>query len=178
MPNKFIGHYCAQSYTRQAKGGLTFKTFYFTHIPPSSQIGMPGDFYILQDAPTVFWKEDRWRPWTWDVRVEHPSHDAYVLNFDLRGPVWSYSSGTTVIQPSFNDMMDAISHFNHVVKTKSNLGSKSKPIVVDWSTFNLLWSVLLLTLGSCRAFTLGSLFLYIVVWSLVSWIPSYIDCFI
>jgi len=54
---------------RQAKGGLTFKMFYSTHILPSSQIGMHGDFYILQDAPTVFWKEARWRPWTWDMCV-------------------------------------------------------------------------------------------------------------
>ncbi len=125
-----IGHY-TPSYVRKAKGGLVFTTFYSAHVPPPSQIGMPGDFYILQDAATVFWKEECWRPWIWETRVKHPSHGEYVLNFDFRGPIWNYDSGSAIQSP-FTNVMDATFHFfNVVVKSRSNLGSKAKPIRIS-----------------------------------------------
>jgi hypothetical protein len=127
---QFLNH-IPKSCRREDKYGLVSFTFYSMHISPSSSIGVPGNIYILLEPPTLFWKENRWRPWTWKSSVTNPLSQDHVLNFDLRGPVWTYNTGGIVEAP-FATLEAAISHFfNNVVETKSQLGSESKPIVID-----------------------------------------------
>ena len=125
------------SFTRHAKNGLTFNVFYSEHASPPRHIGAYGDIYILKNEPTVFWKEDRWRPWSWGYQINHPTNQAYCLNFDFQGPIWNYALDG-IVEPSFSNIMQAISHFFHILSMKKSgtHGTKVNPIVIDWGKRN------------------------------------------
>ncbi len=119
------------SIRREDKRGLVWIIYYSNHIYPSPEAGAEGDFYLLLNPPTLFWKTNRWQPWSWKTYMTHPLSEGYVLNFDLRGPVWTFNSGRN-FEPCFTTYREAVVFFfNSVVKTKSDLGSESKPIIID-----------------------------------------------
>ena len=117
-------------FLRDVKGGLAFRV-YFSTIPPPRDTGFDdGDFYVLMDPATVFWRDKRWRPWIWKSFVKHPLWPEYTLNFDFQGPTWTLSSRP--LEPSFLNSTEAIVSFFKVnPKCVSDLGSSLKPIVID-----------------------------------------------
>jgi hypothetical protein len=127
---EFIDH-TPKSLRREDKHGLVSIIYYSSHIPPSRHVGCPGDLYVLLQPYTLFWKEERWRPWIWMSAVTHPLSQDHLLNFDFKGPVWTYNS-RAFVESSFIALEHAIDYFfDNVVETSFELGSESKPILID-----------------------------------------------
>jgi hypothetical protein len=126
---QFVGH-CPDFFLRDVKGGLAFRVYFSSFMSPPSDTGLSGDFYVLSEPPILFWRDQHWRPWTWQTFVKHPLWNEYVLNFDFQGPTWTLSSGP--VEPSFMNSRDAVFQFFKInVKYKSDLGTSLKPILVE-----------------------------------------------
>jgi len=115
---------------RQMRYGSQYKVYYSGLIPPPKDLGILGNLYILANPPTVFWKSNRWQPWTWKSKVffHDGAGNGFHLNFDFKGPVWN---SATRLVPSFENMNDAVQHFFNAIGDQSDLGTASKPIVVE-----------------------------------------------
>jgi hypothetical protein len=126
-PSEAIGELFARRVTRY---GSHYKVYYSGLAPPPKDSGIQGDLCILANPPTVLWKSSRWQPWTWKTKVfiQDGAGNGFHLNFDFKGPVWN--SATCVIH-SFENMNDAVQHFFHTIGDQSDLGTASKPIVVE-----------------------------------------------
>lgn len=117
---------CQYPFFQRARQDFRYHVYYSRLNGPSGNLGRTGDLFVLESPPTIFWKEDRWRPWTWGSRV----HCVELrLNFDLKGPVWHPISSKTAT-PSFEYMETAVCHFFTTVKNKSDLGTVIKPIII------------------------------------------------
>jgi len=87
---------------RRLKDSQYYTIYYAQDLTPRAMLkrGVPGDFYVQRNPPTVFWKDStRWRPWDWHLFTSHPNLQDYFIRFDGKGPLWI--SSVDALDPVF-----------------------------------------------------------------------------